>query len=211
MSHPIICIHGWGMGPDVWHPLRDHLAGCHVQLANLGFTGPLARPQAMAPIIIAHSLGLMWALAHVPLPWSGVIAINSFTRFTRSEDGFPGVEPRLVARMQARLGSDPAPVVGDFLARCGLASPPPGPFDAARLAEGLDMLHHGDQRQTWQRLTCPIVAVSGGADPIVTPSHSRACFAAPTLIDGGGHLLPLTHAPWLARRIAAALAGDWSS
>ena len=210
MTAPILCIHGWGMGPEVWHPLRIQLTGRNLQLANLGFSGPSARPLAAAPIIIAHSLGLMWALAHVPLPWSGLIAVNSFTRFTRSEDGFPGVEPRLVARMQARLDSDPTQVVGDFLTRCGLSQPPPGPFDAARLAEGLEMLHHGDQRQTLQRLHCPILAIGGGADPIVTPSHSRACFPHPQIIEDGGHLLPLTHTSWLAQRIAAALAGDWS-
>ena len=31
-----------------------------------------------------------------------------------------------------------------------------------------------------------------------------------TMIDGAGHLLPLTHGPWLADRIAAAVKGDWS-
>ena len=208
----MIFVHGWAMGPDIWDPVIRLLPGLSCQSADLGFRGTPAKPEATAPFVVAHSLGLMWAITHLPRPWSGLIAIGGFTRFSRTET-FPGVEPRLLGRMKSRLGNDPAAVVDEFLRRCGHPAPDTRHLDQELLAQGLDWLAEWDVRDRFARLDCPVLAVHGGADPIVTPDHARACFAHIPLVmlDGAGHLLPLTHADWLAARIRAAVKGDWSA
>jgi len=209
---PLVFVHGWALGPDFWNSAAGRLRGLTLQKADLGFTGTPALPQVERPLVIAHSLGLMWALIHLPQPWAGVIAVNSFTRFSRSDD-FPGVEPRLLGRMKAKLDHDPGVVAHDFLRRCGVDNPQTDGLDKAMLAQGLDWLDGWDQRQAFARLDCPVLAVAGSNDPIVTVDHSRACFGtrALTVIDGAGHLVPQTHAAWLADRIGGALGGDWTA
>ena len=200
------------MGPDIWSPIIDHLPGTSIQRADLGFRGTPAKPEVQAPLVIAHSLGLMWALNHLPRPWSGVIILAGFTRFSRTES-FPGVEPRLLARMKSRLEVDPSGAVTEFLYRCGIQSPNTNALDVPRLSQGLDWLMDWDERNEFARLDCPTLSIVGSADPIVTQEHSRACFAGiPQItVDGAGHLLPQTHAGWIANRLKAALKGDWSA
>ena len=169
----LVFIHGWSMGPEIWSPITQRLNGHAIQRADMGFRGTPAKPEADAPLVVAHSLGLMWALVNLPRPWAGAIVINGFTRFSRT-DGFPGVEPRLLARMRSRLDADPAGVVGEFLTRCGVTEPNLQNLDTARLGEGLDWLAQWDQRQAFAALNCPLLALAGRADPIVTADHSRA-------------------------------------
>ena len=154
----------------------------------------------------------MWALENLPRPWAGLVAVNGFTRFSRTES-FPGVEPRLLARMKAKLDSDAAAVVGDFLRRCGHPSPDGTGWDRAALTRGLDQLERGDGRAAFTALDCPQLIIAGQADPIVAPGHTQACFAQKPLvmIEGAGHMLPLTHTSWLASRLAGVLNGDWSA
>ncbi len=208
---PLVFVHGWALGPDFWTDISDRLPGVPKQCADLGFRGAPATPQVQHPLVIAHSMGLMWALDTLPRPWSGLIAFNSFTRFSRQGD-FPGVEPRLVGRMTAKLEQAPSAVARDFLIRCGLDDPMTDGLDKDRLTQGLKQLEHGDGRDEFARLDCPVLAVAGSTDPIVTLEHATACFAPRplTVIEGGGHLLPLTHAAWVAQRIKAALNGDWT-
>ena len=211
MTKTIVFVHGWALGPDFWDPIALRVTGFSVQRADLGFRGTLAKPLVERPFVIAHSLGLMWALDHLPRPWDGLIAVNSFTRFSRL-DNFPGVEPRLVGRMKSKLDQDPTGVAADFLRRCGIENPKTDGLDKQMLTQGLDWLAEGDQRRDFEKLDCPILAVAGSNDPIVTLDHSRASFPQHrlTVSDGGGHLLPMTHADWLASRINAALNGDWT-
>ena len=192
--------------------MMGRFSGHSMQRADLGFHGTPVNPTVSTPLVIAHSLGLMWALVNLPRPWAGLVAINGFTRFTRA-DNFPGVEPDLLRRMKSRLRVDMKGVVEDFLRRCGMASPHTQGLDRARLIQGLEWLAEWDTRVQFSRVGCPVLAIGGTADPIVTAPHSRACFSATPLVmvQGGGHLLPLTHGDWLASRIAAVLAGDWSA
>ena len=208
----LVFIHGWGMGPDVWSPVIEQLPGDKIQRADMGFHGTKAIPQVNEPFVVAHSLGLMWALNHLPRPWAGLIAVNGFTRFS-SQGDFPGIEPRLLGRMKARLSEDTAGVVVEFLRRCGMNDPNIQGLDQNMLAQGLDWLKDWDVREEFLRLKCPVLSIAGTHDPIVTLDHTQACFAdSPlSLRQGAGHLLPLTQADWLSSRIQAAVKGDWSA
>lgn len=209
---------------------------------DLGFFSRPDIPVVQAPVVITHSLGLPWSLVHIPRPWRGLICINSFTRFVAAED-FPGVNLHWLRRMKRGLQQDPAAVVTDFLRRCESTRPSPAPMqpnsaesitstsppgsvppakttpestpfpNAPRLLEGLEWLEQWDLRQAFATLHCPVLALCGANDPIVSTEHSRACFSQVPLvmIPDAGHLTPLTHAHWLAEEITTALHGRWRS
>ncbi|NDU91878.1 MAG: alpha/beta hydrolase [Ferrovum sp.] len=207
----LVFVHGWAMGPDLWSPITGRLPGHSMRQANLGFIGLPNKPVVRTPLVVAHSLGLMWALINLPRPWAGLVSINGFTRFTCS-DNFPGIETRFIERMKSRLLVDMNGVVEDFLRRCGSEFQNTQSLDQAMLSKGLEWLVEWDTRAQFSQIGCPVLAISGKADPIVTEAHSLACFSDVPLVTvkSGGHLLPRTHADWLALRIAAALEGDWS-
>ncbi len=208
----LVYVHGWAMGPEIWRAVMDKLPDYPCLQTDLGFRRSPVTPVAHAPWVITHSLGLMWALNNISRPWAGLVAINGFTRFTRS-DNFPGVEPHLLERMKSRLREDMNGVVDSFLRRCGMETPYTREFDQAMLSQGLEWLTEWDTRTQFAQIGCPVLTIGGAADPIITEAHSLACFSdfPLVMIEGGGHLLPLTHANWLASRIEEALVKDWSA
>ena len=90
--------------------------------------------------------------------------------------------------------------------------PPPAPFDAARLADGLGWLADWDGRARLAERSGDIWALASANDPIVPAGMSRAAFAGlpgdhVLLADTAGHVLPLAAPELCARwieRIAAA-------
>jgi len=207
---PLLFVHGWAFDSGFWNPLRDRLTDFPVRTVDLGFSGRPDRPSLRRPLVVAHSMGLAWALANVPRPWAGVLAVNAFPCFTRSTAFVDGVSPRMVGRMQARFGEDPHGVTAEFLNRCGIPEADLSGLQPGPLGEALDWLATCDERPALAALDCPVLALAGTADVIVPESMSRAVFAAHELIlaERGGHLLPLTHPDWVAshlRQFAARL------
>jgi pimeloyl-[acyl-carrier protein] methyl ester esterase len=192
------------MGPEFWVPVIDRLPDYPMVCANLGFSSTPFKPVTNFPLVIAHSFGLMWALINLPRPWAGLVSINGFTRFTRIND-FPGFDPNRLARMRSRLCVDMSTVMDDFLRLCGAESQKPHQYHKAALSQGLEWLAEWDTRESFSRMDCPVLAIAGTADPIVTESHTRACFSKVPLVmkTGGKHLMPHTHANWIAQCIVA--------
>ena len=190
----LVFIHGWGFDGGVWREVLARLEGRPAIVADLGFYGHRALPKVERPLVIGHSMGFAWALAHLPRPWAAAVAVNAFPRFVAA-DGFPGVPPRSLALMRRQFTVDPNAVTTDFLARCGVSAPDLAGLDPAALAEGLTWLADCDQRAALAELDCPRVALAGGRDAIVPEAMSRAGF--PTfpldIVADGGHLLPLSH------------------
>ncbi|MEN7522340.1 alpha/beta hydrolase, partial [Bordetella pertussis] len=108
--------HGWAHDAGVWAPLRAALADWPQQAADAGYFGPAVEPPADgAPVVaIGHSLGFLKILQSPAPGCIAYIAINGFARFAGGADYPPGVAPRLLERMLARLELDPAAVVDDF-------------------------------------------------------------------------------------------------
>ncbi len=190
------------MGPEIWCHVQGRLSGHPHLQADLGFSGTPFTPVACLPVVITHSLGLMWALHNIPRPWAGLVAINGFTRFTQTS-GFPGVAPSVLARMQSRLSENMPEVVALFLQRCGIETPFAGGFVASKLGDGLAWLSEWDARAQLSTVNFPVLALCGTADPIVSVAHSCACFpeSMRVMVEGGGHVLPLTHAPLIALHV----------
>lgn len=199
---PILFIHGWGFGPEIWRDVAALVDNC--AFVDLGFRGEFALPEVESPIIVGHSMGFAWALAHIKQPWAGAVAVNAFPRFTRAEDFPNGLQPRPLERMRTQFTTTPAETTAAFLARCGLANVDVSQIRPEPLADSLTWLTQCDERIALAALKCPLRALAGGADPLIPPAMSQAGFAGHSLefIPEGGHLLPLTH----PQRIAAAIA-----
>lgn len=200
----LLFVHGWGFDASFWRPLAERLPDFRREAVEMGFRAAERHvPQVERPIVVGHSLGFAWALANVPGPWAGAVAINAFPRFTRAPDFVEGVAPRMVERMLAKFADEPAAVTADFLARCGVEGADVSDIRPGPLGEALAWLGICDERRAFARLDCPLLALAGTRDQIVPESMSRAAFAATglTLVEGAGHLLPLTHAEGLASQV----------
>ena len=165
----VVLVHGWGLGPDLWDDLCRAWPEVEAVRLDLGFFGPPALTVDCAPgrpiVAVGHSLGVLWLLATRPFPWSALVSVNGFDRFTEAPDFRPAVPRRLVERMLTRLEQDPAPVVTEFRRRCGLSTPAPSTLNQATLAQGLRLLREADARAALP--PTPILALSAGGDAIL--------------------------------------------
>lgn len=221
----LLFVHGWAFDASVWTPLRAELADWPHAVADAGYfgatpavidpvTGPITDP-AIAPITgpviaIGHSLGVMRLLQSLPSNCVGVVSINGFPRFSAAPDFEAGVPRRMLDRMMKRLSTDPAAVVQDFRERCAEASALGEPR-LEPLARDLELLRDDDQRDALAALPVPLLILAGEDDPIVPAAMTQAAFGGRVGderhdLEHGGHLLPVSDAPWCARHIAGFIA-----
>jgi len=203
-QRPLVFVHGWGFDSNFWQPVAECLPDFARVFVEFGFHGGVVnQPKMPGAVVIAHSMGFAWALANIPRPWAGAIAVNGFARFTRAPDFVSGVAPRMVERMLSRFQSEPDKVTADFLRRCGLADPVVTDLETKPLGDALEWLSNCDQRGALGRLDCPLLALAGTSDAIVSEPMSRESFAGHPLIlaQGSGHLLPLSNPEWVAGQI----------
>ncbi|CAK0767061.1 pimeloyl-(acyl-carrier protein) methyl ester esterase [uncultured Gammaproteobacteria bacterium] len=219
-SRPLlILVHGWGFDAGFWQPLRACLPEYDCRCLDFGFFGPPTPIPELVPelapgqpvVAIGHSLGAQWLLAMRPLAWSALVAINGFPRFTEAPGYTPAVPARPLERMIRRLPQAPEVTTEAFRRRCGCAEPLPGLPNPARLLEGLGWLRDLDGRS--HDHDAPILALSGGADPILPPGMAENCWSGFTTVErhelaSAGHLLPLEHPQWCAERLTSWLAGN---
>lgn len=202
-------VHGWGFDASFWEPLRAELPECRVLTVDLGFRAPPRLPDpppGTRLVAVGHSLGVPWLLRH-RFDWRAFVAINGFTRFTRTPGFVHGWPARLLERMCAVLYDDAEQVHADFIRRCGLCRPADGPLNVEPLADGLRWLKEWDERPALPRHV-PLLALAGRLDAVVSPEMTADCFPAQDLrwCEDGGHLLPISHAPWCAGHIRDLLA-----
>ncbi len=210
----LVLVHGWGFEPGIWQGLRGALAEFESSTIDLGYYGPPCGP-AFPPdrpvVVVGHSLGVLWLLKTRPFPWQALVSINGFPRFVEGEGYEPAVRMRVIDRMIRRLAADPAGVVEEFRHRCGATGPlPDGPVPDA-LLQGLTWLRDWDARQEEGSPNQePILALSGGVDPILPAGMDEHCFSNFGDVqrirhDKGGHLLPVTNPEWCAQQVRAFL------
>jgi len=205
----VLFLHGWAFDRTVWGDVIGFLPGVECRVADRGYFGnPCALDAPGDTLVVAHSLGAMQALANLPAHCRGMVAINGFERFSAATD-WPGIAPRVLQRMLARLDEDPASVVNEFRMRCGTVAQD-GPADLAALRADLTMLRDGDTRAAAAAWRLPLITLEADDDPIVPQSLRDAAFAA---VPGrvrlrratGGHLLPLADPATCAATIRDAL------
>jgi pimeloyl-[acyl-carrier protein] methyl ester esterase len=208
----LVFVHGWGFDRHFWLPLANRLPGEQL-FVDLGFRGepqlpdlPEASDGGEEPVIaVGHSLGSLWLLHERPFHWDALIAINGFRRFS-AEPEWPGVAPRLLARMRKQFTRDPRAVWDDFRIRCGDDRADERELDANAMLDGLDWLAGWDARE--QRDGAPVLALAARNDEIVPAELSSASFANDQLHwhSAGDHLLPRSAPDWCAAQITPWLA-----
>lgn len=206
----VLLVHGWGFDASFWEPLRTALPEVETIAVDLGFRGAAHRPEPPSgrPVVaVGHSLGFGWLLRK-SLPWTALVSINGFTRFTRADDFPHGTHRRVLERMRARLLEEPELVYSDFLRRCGVCSPDASNLNLAASAQGLEWLAEWDERETLARQQRPLLALAGGIDAIVPEAMARDSFphACLRFCADGGHLLPISHADWCAGHLRTLIA-----
>lgn len=198
----LLFAHGWGFDRHFWAPLTALLPEWVHAVDDRGYFGAAHEPVVAGPCIaVTHSFGTMRLLASPPPSLAGIVAINGFERFTAAP-GRPGIPVRVLDRMLRRFEADPRGVLAEFRRTCGSAQDF-GEIDAEALAADLLRLR-GDAPPLPD---VPVLALHGGADPLLPPEMRAATFAGAQVRriehETGGHLLPL-EAPQLC---AAAIRG----
>ncbi|MEO5341606.1 MAG: hypothetical protein H7837_14005 [Magnetococcus sp. MYC-9] len=210
----LVMVHGWGLGPGLWHGVRRALPEYRCHTLDLGFFGRprLQVPEAEPLLMVGHSLGFLWLLHHLPqASWrpqcAGLVSIAGFSRFSRADDFPHGVPDRLLERMVQRLPADAVGVLQAFCRRGGGAGTAwPLVVDPAPLQQGLRWLQTWDGRATLAAWQGPLFSLAAWADPIVPAALTQGCFATTEWLEAEEHLLPLTHPAACATQIRAALA-----
>jgi pimeloyl-[acyl-carrier protein] methyl ester esterase len=232
MTRPtLLLLHGWGFDATLWDGLRAALPDYAAVAWDRGYFGAPSAPVVAGPVLtIGHSLGaLLFALD--PLPdWVGLVAINGFDRFTGKDAVPPRVVERMRMRFaetprevltdfrtRCGTGEPPASLDTERLA-ADLALLAEADARSAVLPPTL-VLHGADDPilpatlriqafcspaaagvQNRPQAIRPIVAHLPQAGPRPLPGKRTV---ESVVLDGAGHLLPLTHPEWCADRIQA--------
>ncbi|CAB5511902.1 alpha/beta fold hydrolase [Achromobacter anxifer] len=209
LSRPtLLFVHGWAFDASVWTALRAELRDWPQAVFDAGYYGAAQEPAVDGPVLaIGHSLGALRLLREPPANCLGLVSINGFSRFAAGPGFEAGVAPRMLERMARRLDAAPAAVLRDFRQRCGDESDFGEPR-LAPLARDLQALRDEDRRDALAALPAPLLVLAGSEDPIVPAAMTQAAYAGRPDAqrhdrEGGGHLLPVTDAPWCAAHIRA--------
>lgn len=200
----LLFAHGWGFDQAFWQPLAGLLDEWPQAIDDRGYFGTPCAPRVDGPCLaVTHSFGTMRILADPPPGLAGIVAINGFERFT-ALSGKPGVAPRVVDRMLRRFDEDPRGVLAEFRRACGCGKP----FDAIDPAPlRADLLRLRDACPPLPQV--PIVALTGGRDPILPVQMRETVFAGCDVRrlqdEAAGHLLPLENPALCAMAIRGAL------
>ncbi|MBI1300194.1 MAG: hypothetical protein GC137_00910 [Alphaproteobacteria bacterium] len=189
----IVFVHGWGMSPDIWRDVQNRFPDS-VAL-DLGFIGDLKQAEVdQDAVFVTHSVGTVYALKHFKSHIKGFIAINGFKSFKRFAD-----EETLSAISNA-LGKDADLYMSQFWRRCGWKQRFEGTLNKERLQEGLTWLAEWEENIADN---IPVLALAGTKDRVAPLVDMKKEWSDTPMrvAEGGGHVLPLTHAEWCIQHI----------
>ncbi|WP_294532481.1 alpha/beta hydrolase [uncultured Rhodoblastus sp.] len=209
----LVFIHGWALGPAIWDLVGPRLEKFPQARVDLGYFGAAGAPAALSDafsdprpgdILVGHSAGFLWGLRQRP-DWAGAVAINSFSRFCLDARGRGCVQLAQLRAMRTALARDADQSVKNF--RAFIAAPPPGPANAAALAEGLALLADFDAApQLGNRPLCVLAARDDVLAPLSEAENlARTAGGTLALSAKGGHGLPWTAPKFCAEKIEAFL------
>lgn len=200
-------VHGWGVDSSFWKDITDRLDSQLVSNIDLGFTkklqsSPKLTVSPVPSIYITHSLGTMWALKNRYPYIKALIAINGFYCFRHF------IYERTLRAMKERLKRNPITQMGEFWEKCGI-SPANSGLNPERLQEGLEWLLSWNAGKELSALSCPVLVLAGGEDPVLPLSLMRKEWNGFNfhIQKKGGHALPLTDAGWCTEKIRGFVGG----
>ena len=201
MRKSLIFIHGWGFNAAIWQGIIARLPGMSATCIDLGYIDGAANSTLEIPdktVIVGHSLGLLWALKHLPSHPQALISICGFDRFS------PPVPRQNLAIMMRGLKRNPMAQMTHFWRSCGI---PPfttaAQLNQSALQEGLQGLMHWNAQAELKSLSCPVLALAARNDEIVGEEMSQSIWKDQQIVwsNEGGHALPLSRASWCAEQI----------
>ncbi len=196
----VVAQHGWGFGAGCWDRWRAILpAGFALHCPDRGYFGPVATVAVRPRIVLAHSLGL-----HLlpPRIWGAelIAILSGFRHFHAPCARRVARSRRTVAQMLARLEREPAALLADFYARCGV--PPdsrwPGAIDVASLRRDLQLLQESALELAAIPAATRVLILHGRRDRVVPVERAEELSALRpnsvlAIVAEAGHALPLTH------------------
>ena len=198
----VVAQHGWGFGAWCWDRWRDVLpANFALHCPDQGYFGPAVAVEVQPRIVLAHSLGLhllspqLWAAAEL------IVIISGFRSFHSACARQARRSRRTVEQMLMRLEREPAALLADFYARCGV--PPdsrcPGTIDADSLRRDLQLLQENVLELSAIPAAAQVLILHGSRDRVVPVERAEELRemlpnSELTIVAEAGHALPLTHA-----------------
>jgi pimeloyl-ACP methyl ester carboxylesterase len=209
---------GWSFDERLWEPLASKLAPHAVETVD-----PLEAGEAVARLsaagesfwLLGFSLGAFLLYPHLAAPGvQGGVFCALAQAFIQGEGNPFGAPKRAVLDMEKSLKTDAHGVVEAFRKQAFKPmAVPPGfrgaspTIDGARLEKGLDLLLAADLSAVEPKV--PVHLVQGNLDRILSVEGARAMARAKRCflneINGGGHMLPISHASEIALVIQGAL------
>ena len=204
----LLFISGWGFDRSIWDTVRALLPPeIESDFIDFGFMNEkqnLQMPQDLSnTLIIAHSLGGLYAMRHIQethLHPKSFVYFNGFTNFNLC---VPNV---VLDKMIEQFAKRPEIVLKQFYKNCGLTTSV-SIFSSLKLHEGLKWLREWENVDFF-KLTCPLKIVLSYDDKIVPIKASRKMWGTCPWhgeIQTGGHALPLSNPQYCAVKIKEAL------
>ena len=197
--------HGWGFGAWSWDAWRGLMpVGFVLHAPDRGYFGQRVDMDPLRPqIVVAHSLGL-----HLLAPaWFAaaelVVVVSSFGSFHSRDTKQAWYSRRTVERMLVRLESEPEALLSDFYTRScaprvsSLAVSEP--VCTERLRVDLELLQESEFEPERVAAESQVLFLHGSDDRIVPLErseelHGRISGSTMSVLEGAGHMLPITHA-----------------
>ncbi|SEO91215.1 alpha/beta fold hydrolase [Aquisalimonas asiatica] len=237
----VALVPGWGMPASLLAPLGRTLAGSGAMTVPLpGHDGaPMPGAFAVAPVVTAllerlppSGVWVGWSLggqllleAALRRPPRALVLLATSPRFTAATDWPHGVEPEALGVLRQTCEASPEAARRRFLgllAGAGdgaravartirAAQQEAGGVESEALTGGLDVLAALDLRERLDQVSCPVLWVMGGADPLMDVAGARWAAArmpgaTVAAISGAGHAPFLSHTDACVTAITAFLA-----
>ena len=211
----VVAQHGWGFGAWCWDRWRDVLpANFALHCPDRGYFGPAMAVEVQPRIVLAHSLGLhllspqLWATAEL------IVVISGFSSFHSACARQARRSRRTVEQMLARLEREPAALLADFYARCGVPSDNrwSGAIDADGLRRDLQLLQESVLELSAMPTAAQVLILHGSRDRVVPVERAEELRellpnSALAIVAEAGHALPLTHVRACWERVERAWRG----
>ena len=197
MKPSLLFITGWAHSKATLQPLANAFASDFQTTLCTGAEVLKTKKIPDAEIIVAHSMGGILALEHLPTSCKKLILISSTARFCATTDYPCGVAQPLLRRMIKQLKRNPEAVLESFFQN--VHHPEVGPsfdptFDLDSLVLGLEYLQNTDLRDSIQQIKIPVLLLHGTSDLIIpadasTWLHNHLPQSELQLFPSAGHAL----------------------
>lgn len=197
----IIFVHGWGFDKKIWNTISNDkiFKNCNIQFINLGYIGEKEIEQKFNnPIVIAHSLGVMWSLKNI----KNIKKLISFCGF----DAFGKyLNPSILENMKTKLNQNIDLEMKQFYENCGATYTNPN-FNIDELYNGFELLENLDSTQYLKNMNpCDIFSFISKSDKIVPFRMAMKVWKKyePIIFSKDcDHMLPFKNNQWCLEQIS---------